>query len=146
MKWANRAPTKVIQSPHWQLVFHNLNRYSLVVVVAIPHAPSISDPSFVPEVFIKGAAQHSINIGWSYPPPERPELRNHVHYFKLLMTKNDLKEEAVVNANSDLMYAFNNLQSASTYYFRVSLVKLFELNVPSMAARSTLNYELGGCV
>ena len=71
----------------------------------------------MPEVSIKGIGPSSINIAWSYPPVE---LRNHVHYFKLLMTKNDLKKEAVVNADSYLIYAFTSLQSASTYNFQVS--------------------------
>lgn len=62
-------------------------------------------------------ATNSINIAWTFPPVE---MKNHVHYFKLLMLHDQVREETVVHTDSDFSYAFTDLKSATTYDFQVS--------------------------
>lgn len=71
----------------------------------------------MPEVSIKSVGPSSINIGWTFPPVE---LKNHFHFFKLLMFNNEVKKETVVNPDQYFSYAFTDLHSASTYNFQAS--------------------------
>ncbi len=88
------------------------------VFILFIHRYYISEPDYVPEVTVRGIGPSFINIAWTMPPFE---LRSHVHYFKLLMFNNDVRKETVVNADSFNMYAFSNLESATTYNFQVHL-------------------------
>lgn len=76
----------------------------------------LSDPHFVPEVSIKSTGPSSINIAWTYPPVE---LKNHFHFFKVLMFNNEVKKETVVNPDTFFSYAFTDLHSATEYNFQV---------------------------
>ena len=78
-----------------------------------------SDPYFVPEISVKGVTFNSITIGWSQPPEE---MRDHVHYYMLIVQNNGTTMEAVHPEQSMNLFLFTDLQSATTYRFKVSLV------------------------
>jgi len=78
-----------------------------------------SDPYFVPEISVKGVTFNSITIGWSQPPEE---MRDHVHYYMLIVQNNSTTKEAVHPEQSMNLFLFTDLQSATTYRFKVSLV------------------------
>ena len=77
----------------------------------------VSDPDFVPEISLKGVTLNSITIGWSNPPEE---MRDHVHYYMLIVQDNNsTKKEAIHPGGTMNLYLFQNLQSATTYRFKV---------------------------
>lgn len=77
----------------------------------------ISDPVFVPKVSVNGVTENSITIGWTVPPPD---LKEHVHYYNLMATHADQKREAVYPAQPFTVYAFVDLDPATTYKFRIA--------------------------
>jgi hypothetical protein len=80
---------------------------------------SFSDPYFVPEISVKGVTFNSITIGWSQPPEE---MKDHVHYYMLIVQNNSTTKEAIHPEQSMNLFLFTDLQSATTYRFKVSLV------------------------
>ncbi|XP_012286742.1 tyrosine-protein phosphatase 69D [Orussus abietinus] len=75
------------------------------------------DPEFVPKVTVNGVTTGSITIGWTVPPPE---LREHVQYYNLIATNGDQKREAMYPAQPRTFYGFVDLESATTYKFKVA--------------------------
>ena len=75
----------------------------------------IADPDFVPEILLKGVTQNSFTIGWSNPPEE---LRDHVYYM-LIAQNNSTTQEAIQPGGGMNLYLFQELQSATTYHFKV---------------------------
>ncbi|XP_044012009.1 tyrosine-protein phosphatase 69D isoform X2 [Aphidius gifuensis] len=75
------------------------------------------DPVFVPSGMVKGSADASITLGWSAPPPN---LREHVHYYTLMLINGDKKKEAMYPAQEFNDYVFVDLQPATTYQFQIA--------------------------
>ncbi|XP_039298297.1 tyrosine-protein phosphatase 69D [Nilaparvata lugens] len=75
------------------------------------------DPDFVPEISLKGTAPNGFTIGWSLPPLD---IKDHVHYYQLVLYNNYTKKEAIHPAESINSFMFGDLQSATTYYFKVA--------------------------
>ncbi|PNF23076.1 Tyrosine-protein phosphatase 69D [Cryptotermes secundus] len=75
------------------------------------------DPYFVPEISVKGVTLNSITIGWSQPPEE---MRDHVHYYMLIVQNNSTTKEAFHPEQSMNLFLFTDLQAATTYRFKVS--------------------------
>ncbi|KAL0106185.1 hypothetical protein PUN28_016122 [Cardiocondyla obscurior] len=75
------------------------------------------DPVFVPKVSVNGVTENSITIGWTVPPPD---LKEHVHYYNLMATHADQKREAVYPAQPFIVYAFVDLDPATTYKFKIA--------------------------
>ncbi|KAF4532910.1 hypothetical protein B566_EDAN001514 [Ephemera danica] len=82
------------------------------------------DPSFIPEVQVKGVTKDSITIGWSSPPLS---VRDHVHYYELILQHNKTKKQAFHPANADIIntYMFEKLEPATTYNFQVAACSEF---------------------
>jgi len=76
-----------------------------------------ADPVFVPKVSVNGVTENSITIGWTLPPPD---LKEHVHYYNLMATHADQKREAVYPAQPFTVYAFVDLDPATTYKFKIA--------------------------
>jgi protein-tyrosine phosphatase len=72
----------------------------------------------VPEISVKGTTPNAITIGWSSSPQQ---LKDHVHYYELVIFHNKTKKQAFHPANMMNLYLFDELQSATTYYFQVRL-------------------------
>jgi hypothetical protein len=79
----------------------------------------VLDPYFVPEISVKGVTLNSITIGWSQPPEE---MRDHVHYYMLIIQNNSTTKEAFHPGQSMNLFLFTDLQSAMTYRFKVSFI------------------------
>ncbi|KAJ9581021.1 hypothetical protein L9F63_023808, partial [Diploptera punctata] len=77
----------------------------------------ISDPDFVPEISLKGVTLNSITIGWSNPSEE---MRDHVHYYMLIVQDNTTTKEAIHPGGAMNLYLFQDLLSATTYRFKVA--------------------------
>jgi hypothetical protein len=77
------------------------------------------DPYFVPEISVKGVTLNSITIGWSQPPEE---MRDHVHYYMLIVQNNSTTKEAFHPEQSMNLFLFTDLQAATTYHFKVSFI------------------------
>nr|CAD7424727.1 unnamed protein product [Timema monikensis] len=75
------------------------------------------DPSFVPEISVKGVTPNSITIGWLQPPDN---VKEHVHYYQLMLKNNHTLKEAIHNAQNLNLFLFVELQPATTYNFKVS--------------------------
>ncbi|XP_024944758.1 tyrosine-protein phosphatase 69D isoform X2 [Cephus cinctus] len=75
------------------------------------------DPVFVPTVHVNGVTVNSITIAWAPPPPD---LQEHVHYYNLMATYGDQKRETVYLAQTRELYAFPDLEPATTYKFKIS--------------------------
>ncbi|XP_043266767.1 tyrosine-protein phosphatase 69D isoform X2 [Venturia canescens] len=75
------------------------------------------DPVFIPTVSVNGFTDRSITIGWNVPPPD---LREHVHYYKLMVTHGDQKKEAFYPAQTFNVYVFVDLDPATTYQFKIA--------------------------
>ncbi|KYN14909.1 Tyrosine-protein phosphatase 69D, partial [Trachymyrmex cornetzi] len=75
------------------------------------------DPVFVPKVSVNGVTENSITIGWTVPPSD---LKEHVHYYNLMATHADQKREAVYPAQPFIVYAFVDLDPATTYKFKIA--------------------------
>ncbi|XP_012216219.1 tyrosine-protein phosphatase 69D isoform X2 [Linepithema humile] len=75
------------------------------------------DPVFVPKVSVNGVTENSITIGWTVPPPD---LKEHVHYYNLMATHADQNREAVYPAQPVTVYAFMDLDPATTYKFKIA--------------------------
>jgi len=61
--------------------------------------------------------ENSITIGWTVPPPD---LKEHVHYYNLIATHADQKREAIYPAQPFTVYAFVDLDPATTYKFKIA--------------------------
>lgn len=72
---------------------------------------------FVPKVYVNGVTENSITIGWTVPPPD---LKEHVHYYNLMATHADQNREAVYPAQPVNVYAFMDLDPATTYEFKIA--------------------------
>lgn len=59
----------------------------------------------------------TITIKWTAPPPE---LREHVHFYNIMATRQNEKMEAVSQADLYPDYLFVNLKPATTYTFKVA--------------------------
>ncbi|XP_043249228.1 tyrosine-protein phosphatase 69D-like isoform X1 [Colletes gigas] len=75
------------------------------------------DPIFVPKVSVNGVTENSITIGWTVPPSD---LKEHVHYYNLMATHGEQKREAVYPAQPFTVYAFVDLDPATTYNFSIA--------------------------
>ncbi|KAG7207852.1 hypothetical protein KM043_009453 [Ampulex compressa] len=75
------------------------------------------DPVFVPKVSVNGVTENSITIGWTVPPAD---LKEHVHYYNLMATYGEQKREAVYPAQPFTVYAFVDLNPATTYKFKIA--------------------------
>lgn len=77
-----------------------------------------ADPDFVPESFVTGVTYDSITIGWSHP---NDELKDHVHYYELVAQAYNRTPnwETMQSAQMMNLYLFLNLESATTYHFKV---------------------------
>ncbi|XP_011297153.1 tyrosine-protein phosphatase 69D isoform X3 [Fopius arisanus] len=76
-----------------------------------------ADPIFVPNVSVKGFTESSITVGWTMPSPA---LREHVHYYTLMMIHDLQTKEAVHPASEFNDYVFVELNPATTYLFKIS--------------------------
>lgn len=81
-----------------------------------------SDPIFVPNVSVKGFTESSITVGWTMPPPA---LREHVHYYTLMMIHDVQTKEAVHPASEFNDYVFVDLNPATTYIFKIAACSYF---------------------
>jgi protein-tyrosine phosphatase len=72
---------------------------------------------FVPKVSVNGVTDNSITIGWTVPPLD---LKEHVHYYNLMATHADQNREAVYPAQPVNVYAFMDLDPATTYKFKIA--------------------------
>ncbi|CAG5077013.1 Similar to Ptp69D: Tyrosine-protein phosphatase 69D (Drosophila melanogaster) [Cotesia congregata] len=76
------------------------------------------DPVFVPTGIVKGITGGSITLGWTPPPPG---LKEHVHYYNLMIIHGNEKKEAVHHAQSEFKeHAFTDLSPATTYQFKIA--------------------------
>lgn len=66
---------------------------------------------------MNGVTKNSITIGWTLPPLD---LKEHVHYYNLMATHGDQKREAVYPAQPMNVYAFIDLDPATTYKFKIA--------------------------
>lgn len=93
------------------------NLSTTLVIFLLWHKYNITDPIFVPNVSVKGVTENSITIGWTVPPPD---LKEHVHYYNLMAIHRDQKREAVYPAQPLTVYAFVDLDPATTYNFKIA--------------------------
>uniref|UniRef100_W4VRM2 protein-tyrosine-phosphatase n=1 Tax=Corethrella appendiculata TaxID=1370023 RepID=W4VRM2_9DIPT len=81
-----------------------------------------TDPSFTPEVEVKGNTHSTITVGWQ-PPPQN--LLEYIQYYELVVLYSDenstiVKEQAIHPQNNrNLPYMFDNLSVATEYSFKV---------------------------
>ncbi|XP_066594024.1 tyrosine-protein phosphatase 69D isoform X2 [Prorops nasuta] len=75
------------------------------------------DPVFTPNVSVNGVTENSITIAWTQPPQN---LKEHVHYYNLMATHAEQKRETVYPAQSFTVYAFVDLEPATTYKFKIA--------------------------
>ncbi|XP_035721716.1 tyrosine-protein phosphatase 69D-like [Vespa mandarinia] len=75
------------------------------------------DPVFIPKVSVNGVTENSITIAWTVPPPH---LKEHVHFYNLMATHKDQKRQAVYPAQQFTVYAFVDLDPATTYKFKIA--------------------------
>ncbi|XP_074107914.1 protein tyrosine phosphatase 69D isoform X2 [Cotesia typhae] len=76
------------------------------------------DPVFVPTGIVKGITGSSITLGWTLPPPA---LKEHVHYYNLMIIHGNEKKEAVHHAQSEFKeHPFIELTPATTYQFKIA--------------------------
>jgi hypothetical protein len=74
----------------------------------------------VPEISVKGVTLNSITIGWSQPAEE---MKDHVHYYMLIVQNNSTTKEAFHPGQSMNLFLFTDLQSAMTYHFKVRFIQ-----------------------
>ena len=59
-----------------------------------------------------------MTVAWIPPPPE---LREHVHYYYIVATKNGSEpKEAIHPVQQNSFYAFQYLEPATTYNFKIA--------------------------
>ncbi|CAH0562390.1 unnamed protein product [Brassicogethes aeneus] len=75
------------------------------------------DPVFIPVVTVTGVTTSSITIKWTTP---HDKIKEHIHYFNLIMNNSSERLEAYHPASKDNLYMFSELESATTYVFQVS--------------------------
>ncbi|XP_015176074.1 PREDICTED: tyrosine-protein phosphatase 69D [Polistes dominula] len=75
------------------------------------------DPVFIPKVSVNGVTENSITIAWTVPPPH---LKEHVHFYNLMATYENQKRQAFYPAQQFTVYAFVDLDPATTYNFKIA--------------------------
>lgn len=75
------------------------------------------DPIFVPTVSLTGSTTTSITLGWTGPPTE---LREHVHFYNLMIIHGNQRKEAVDSAQVFNDHVFVDLNPATTYQFKIA--------------------------
>nr|XP_023023889.1 tyrosine-protein phosphatase 69D isoform X2 [Leptinotarsa decemlineata] len=77
------------------------------------------EPIFVPRVTVTGVTSSSITIKWTAPPEK---FKDHIHFYHLILKPYNTTEkfEAVQPATKDYLYMFSDLNSATTYNFKVA--------------------------
>lgn len=100
---------------------------------------------FVPKVSVNGVTENSITIGWSIPPPD---LKEHVHYYNLMATHANQKREAVYPAQPFIVYAFVDLDPATTYNFKIAACSEYTKQCGNWSAEvngTTLDGGMSAC-
>lgn len=75
------------------------------------------DPTFVPEVTVKGTTSNSVSLGWTQPPPD---VKDYIQYYQIILENNDTKQETIHPVTSMNAYLFTNLISATTYKIKIA--------------------------
>ncbi|KAG8262139.1 C6 finger domain-containing protein, variant [Homalodisca vitripennis] len=75
------------------------------------------DPDIVPVLKFKAGGADFINVGWELPSVE---VEDHVHFYELELTNNTtrLNTISIQSADSQNMFVFDKLSSATTYLIR----------------------------
>ncbi|KAJ1525691.1 hypothetical protein ONE63_008902 [Megalurothrips usitatus] len=82
-----------------------------------------TDPVFTPNVTVKGSTPDSISIGWTLAPMS---VREHIHYYTLVLSNNKTRREAIHPANSYMnVFMFTGLEPATLYHFKVAACSEF---------------------
>lgn len=72
---------------------------------------------------MKGATPDSISIGWTLAPMS---VREHIHYYTLVLSNNRTRREAIHPANSYMnVFMFTGLEPATLYHFKVAACSEF---------------------
>ncbi|KAK6641042.1 hypothetical protein RUM44_012741 [Polyplax serrata] len=77
----------------------------------------LKDPTFVPEVTVKGTTSNSVSLGWTQPPPD---VKDYIQYYQIILQNNETKQETIHPSTSMNAYLFTNLISATTYKIKIS--------------------------
>ena len=98
------------------------------------------DPTYVPEVGVKGITWNSISLGWDPPPVAKiPDILDYITYFKI--TRQTKHEESVVYqpVNQYPTYLWTNLDPATEYTFYVYACNGYtmECGQPSQVVKGT---------
>lgn len=75
------------------------------------------DPTFVPEVTVKGTTSNSVSLGWTQPPSD---VKDYIQYYQIILQNNETKQETIHPSTSMNAYLFTNLISATTYRIKIS--------------------------
>uniref|UniRef100_A0A336KPC3 protein-tyrosine-phosphatase n=1 Tax=Culicoides sonorensis TaxID=179676 RepID=A0A336KPC3_CULSO len=79
-----------------------------------------TDPTFVPQIEVKGSTHSTITIGWTPPPADLLEFIQYYEVKAYHPGNQSVVEEAIHPQNTrNLPYMFDNLATASEYSFRV---------------------------
>lgn len=75
------------------------------------------DPTFVPEVTVKGTTSNSVSLGWTQPPPD---VKDYVQYYQIILQNNETKQETIHPSSFMNAYLFTNLISATNYKIKIA--------------------------
>lgn len=78
----------------------------------------VLDPDTVPILKFKAGGADFINVGWEL---SSEEVEDHVHYYELELTNNTTRLVTIQSADSQNMFVFDKLSSATTYLIRVRI-------------------------
>lgn len=76
----------------------------------------VLDPDLVPILKFKAGGADFINVGWEL---SSEEVEDHVHYYELELANNTTRLVTIQSADSQNMFVFDKLSSATTYLIRV---------------------------
>lgn len=76
------------------------------------------DPTFLPDLSVKGITKDSISIGWNTPTDER--IKEHTNYYKLTKKTAEQVVNMYQDANTYSFYLWRHLDSATNYSFTVA--------------------------